>query len=168
MRRISRSPSAQTIPTSPTSSAAASKGDADYLPGRKMWKQNPRRMLWWATVRELVSIMCPEVTMGMTASPDDAPHYEPPEPVATAVSLDRVAASPSAAIEAGATETAPTGESKAVVEVSEGSEPVARLAGSGPAPPGARPRTAKTVAMDKVLAGVGGEGHEDLAREMLG
>ena len=132
------------------------KGDDDYLPGRKMWRDHPRRMLWWATVRELVATMCPEVTMGMTASPDDAPTYEPPDAPVVAASLDRVAGRPTTqAIEAGATDIASDGDG--AVEVSEGPEPVAPLAGSGPAPPGSAPRSPKARAKDAVLAGCGGD-----------
>ena len=124
------------------------KGDDNYLPGRTMWRDHPRRMLWWRTVTELVVIMCPEVTMGMTASPDDAPTYEPPvsQPPAT---LDRVAARPADAISATAT------------EVADSPDPATGV-GSGPAPPGAPAPTAKRRAQDAVLAGVGGD--RDLAR----
>ena len=113
-----------------------------------MWKKHPRRMLWWRTITELVAIMCPEVTMGMTASPDDATTYEPPAAPAAAVTLDRVARRP-AVVEIAAT------EADVPAAVSEGPEPVV-LAGSGPAPPGPQ-ISAKRRAQDAVLAGVGGD-----------
>ena len=124
--------------------------DLAHLQDRNMWKQHPRRMLWWRTVTELVAIMCPEVTMGMTASPDDAPTYDPPAAPASASTLDRVAARPADAISATATEAA------------DSPDP-APAAGSGPAPPGVAPPTAKRRAQDAVLAGVGGD--RELARE---
>ena len=51
--------------------------DLSHLVNRPIWRQRPARMLWWRAMTELVTIMCPEVLMGMTASPDDAPDHTP-------------------------------------------------------------------------------------------
>ena len=78
-------------------------GDEDlaHLVGRKMWQQHPKRMLWWRAVSELVAVMCPEVVMGVTANPEDAPSSSP-EPMPAPVGLDVLERVPTNAIEAGA------------------------------------------------------------------
>ena len=111
-------------------------GDADFERGRPMWKRHPRRMLWWAAVRELVAVMCPEVVMGMTAAPDDAPDYSPADaPAAVAAAEPESLSLPAAPPAAG-----------------EGLD--VRAPGPAPAAP---ERSPKARAKDAVLAACGGD-----------
>ena len=107
--------------------------DLAHLVGRKMWQQHPRRMLWWRAVSELVTIMCPEVVMGITANAEDAPTSDAAAPPAPALDvLDVLERVPVNAIRAGAPATVSGTVAGSEAPADGGAFPLQPSAGAAP------------------------------------